>query len=236
MRSCGCCGVSPFYSSALTLGSPSISPFLGRSDARWTILKVRPRPRFRLLPHPYSSSTTMALPLIPLLQRQLETTLQVLISVSSEMTNDDIMLLRIRLHEAALIMGDIVVERSNSAANGNSMPTSKSTILMLLQTSPTLCLIVPQRLKMSTLSPETLVGTMCLPPTTPQVVVSLVIPVVGESVALSPGAVPVLILLSEVYLARGVLGMESLPSSKWIPIVTRIRLPSRPLSVSFLHF
>jgi len=72
----------------------------------------------------------MALPLIPLLQRQLETTLQILISVSSEMTNDDIMLFRIRLHEAALIMGDVVVERGNSVANGNSMPTLQSALLM----------------------------------------------------------------------------------------------------------
>jgi len=71
----------------------------------------------------------MALPLIPLLQRQLETTLRLLISASSEMTNNDIMSLRIRLYEAALVLGDTVRERSNSATNGDSIPTLLSALL-----------------------------------------------------------------------------------------------------------
>lgn len=61
----------------------------------------------------------MSLPLVPLLQRQLETTLQLLISASPAMSADEIMLVRVRLNEAALVMGSVVVNRSNSTANGN---------------------------------------------------------------------------------------------------------------------
>jgi hypothetical protein len=64
----------------------------------------------------------MSLPLIPLLQTQLETTLRLLISVSQDMTPDEIMAVRIRLNEAALVMGDIVANQSNCTTNGN--PTS----------------------------------------------------------------------------------------------------------------
>ena len=42
----------------------------------------------------------------------------------------------------------------------------------------------------------------------PQSAVLPVIPTAGESVALSPGALPALMLLSEVYLAHGVPGIE----------------------------
>lgn len=72
------------------------------------------------------------LPLVPLLQRQLETTLQLLISASSTMTINDIMLIRIRLTEANLIMGNIIVERGNDAASGSSLPTLCSALTYLL--------------------------------------------------------------------------------------------------------
>ena len=64
----------------------------------------------------------MSLPLVPLLQRQLETTLRLLISVSQGMTTDEIMAVRIRLTEAAIVMGDIVANQSGSVASGNSTP------------------------------------------------------------------------------------------------------------------
>jgi len=65
----------------------------------------------------------MNLPPVPLIQRQLETTLQLLISLSSAMTTDDILMVRIRLTEADIIMGSILVERDNNAGDGNSTPT-----------------------------------------------------------------------------------------------------------------
>jgi hypothetical protein len=61
----------------------------------------------------------MSLPLIPLLQKQLETTLQLLISASPVMTADEIMLVRIRLNEAALATGNLVIDRSDNTTNGN---------------------------------------------------------------------------------------------------------------------
>lgn len=69
------------------------------------------------------NSPSVDLPPIPLIQRQLETTLQLLISLSSTMTTDDILMVRIRLTEADIIMGSILVERDNNAGNGNSTPT-----------------------------------------------------------------------------------------------------------------
>lgn len=61
--------------------------------------------------------------LVLLLQRQLETTLQLLISASPAMTTADIIVARIRLDEANLLMRDILVERDNNAANGNMLST-----------------------------------------------------------------------------------------------------------------
>lgn len=74
----------------------------------------------------------MDLPLIPLLQRQLETTLQLMISASPSMTIDEIMLVRIRLTEATLVMGDIAAERSNNATNGKSLPTLRLILTQFL--------------------------------------------------------------------------------------------------------
>ena len=64
----------------------------------------------------------MSLPLVPLLQRQLETTLRLLISVSQGMTTNEIMVVRIWLTEAAIIMGDIAANQSSSVASSNSTP------------------------------------------------------------------------------------------------------------------
>jgi len=83
-------------------------------------------PAFSLLStptHPHFSSTAMDSPLVPLLQRQLETTLQLLLSASSAMTTDEIMMVRIRLTEANLVLGDAVLRRNNDATNGNSIST-----------------------------------------------------------------------------------------------------------------
>ena len=79
---------------------------------------------FLLFPAPVYSypSSTMSLPLVPLLQTQLETTLRLLISVSQDMTPDEIMAVRIRLNEAALVMGDIAANQSNGTINSNPTP------------------------------------------------------------------------------------------------------------------
>jgi hypothetical protein len=83
-----------------------------------------PRDPLLLFPAPVNSypSTAVSLPLVPLLQRQLETTLRLLISVSQEMMPDKIIAVRIHLTEAALVMGDMIANPSNSVANGNSTP------------------------------------------------------------------------------------------------------------------
>ena len=80
---------------------------------------------FLLFPAPvYSySSPAMTSPLVPLLQRQFDTTLRLLISASHGMTTDEIMLVRIRLAEASLVLGDIIVGRSDSATNGKPAST-----------------------------------------------------------------------------------------------------------------
>ena len=56
----------------------------------------------------------MALATIPLLQRQLDTTLQLVISLSSTMTTDEIMMVKIRLTEADIIMGRILADRDTN--------------------------------------------------------------------------------------------------------------------------
>ena len=98
-----------------------LSSCSGITNARITPCQ-RPFLLFPAPVHSYSS-TTMALPLVPLLQRQLDTTLWLLISASQGMTMDKIMLVRIRLTEAALIMGDIIAGQSDSATNGKPAST-----------------------------------------------------------------------------------------------------------------
>lgn len=61
----------------------------------------------------------MELPTIPLLQRQLDTTLQLVISLSSTMTTNEIMMVKMRLTEANIIMGRILVDRDT---NGRLIP------------------------------------------------------------------------------------------------------------------
>jgi len=60
----------------------------------------------------------MSLHTVTLLQRQLDTTLQLLISFSSTMTTDDIVLARIRLAEADVVIGHVLAERDNATNNG----------------------------------------------------------------------------------------------------------------------
>ena len=114
-----------------------------------TRLELRPQSPFFLFPapvHSCSSRTTMDhdLSLIPLLQRQLETTLQVLISASSAMTVDEIMLVQIRLTEANLVMRDIVVDRGNNITNGNSLPTICSMLTHFLMPFDSGCTWLPR--------------------------------------------------------------------------------------------
>ena len=65
----------------------------------------------------------MSLPTVPLLHRQLKTTLQLLISLSSMMSTNDIILVSVRLTEANIIMGQMLAERDNTATNGTLIST-----------------------------------------------------------------------------------------------------------------
>lgn len=60
---------------------------------------------------------------IPILQRQVDTTLQLVISLSSMMTTDEVMMVRIRLTEANIILGSMLAERNGATPNGKSIPT-----------------------------------------------------------------------------------------------------------------
>lgn len=74
---------------------------------------LSPLPPFLTFTFPHPCRTTMSSSTVPLLQRQLDTTLQLLISLSSMMTAEDIILLRVRLTEADILMGHILIERDN---------------------------------------------------------------------------------------------------------------------------
>lgn len=64
----------------------------------------------------------MSLPTVPLLQRQLETALQLIISLSPTMTTDEIMMIRIRLTEANIFLGNVLVEQNGTTPNGKVNP------------------------------------------------------------------------------------------------------------------
>ena len=49
------------------------------------------------------------------IHRHLETTLQLLVSLSSTMAIDDILMARIRLTEANIVLGHMVIERETAA-------------------------------------------------------------------------------------------------------------------------
>lgn len=66
------------------------------------------------------NSLPVNVPPIRLVQQQLDTTLQLLVSLSPLMTINDIILVRIRLTEASILMGSILVERENSPGNDGS--------------------------------------------------------------------------------------------------------------------
>ena len=53
---------------------------------------------------------------VSVLQRQLESTLQLVIVLPPSMTINDILMARVRLTKANIIMGRILVERENSLA------------------------------------------------------------------------------------------------------------------------
>ena len=55
---------------------------------------------------------------VPLIRRQLEATLQLLLSLSPMMTADDIILVRVRLTEAEILMGHVLAERDNVSVDG----------------------------------------------------------------------------------------------------------------------
>jgi len=57
---------------------------------------------------------------ISLLRSQLDTTLQLVISLSSAMTADEIIMIRVRLTEASIIMGQSLIALERNNANTNS--------------------------------------------------------------------------------------------------------------------
>lgn len=57
-------------------------------------------------------------PTISLLQRQLETTLQLIILVSSNMTEEEILIARVCLAEASIILGQILVRQNEGNIDG----------------------------------------------------------------------------------------------------------------------
>jgi hypothetical protein len=61
----------------------------------------------------------MAIPIYPILRRELETALWITVSLSSGMATEEVMCIGVLLREAATAMGDIVAERNNSATDGN---------------------------------------------------------------------------------------------------------------------
>ena len=55
---------------------------------------------------------------VPLIRRQLEATLQLLLSLSPMMTADDIILVRVCLTKAKILMGHVLAERDNVSVDG----------------------------------------------------------------------------------------------------------------------
>ena len=80
--------------------------------------------RFSFFPSPRLPpfNTRMALAPLPLLQRQLDTTLQLFILLSSNMTADQIHMVRVHLTEGSVILGYILAERERNGVviNGKS--------------------------------------------------------------------------------------------------------------------
>lgn len=59
----------------------------------------------------------MATPIYPLLERQLDTTLELIISLSSVLTEVEVTLILVHLDQAGIILGQIVAERNRSTSN-----------------------------------------------------------------------------------------------------------------------
>lgn len=60
----------------------------------------------------------MALPTILILQRQLDATLQLVISLAPTMTTEQILMIRLRLTEANILMGTSVSQENDATPNG----------------------------------------------------------------------------------------------------------------------
>ena len=118
---CSCRAVTPLPFHRTTTGT---SPFLG------TTVGLCPRSLLLLLPAPApsrSSNTAMDLPVVPLLQQQLDTALQLIISLSSMMTTDEILMIKVRLAEADVLLARMLIEQGTTTAGGELIP-----ILLLL--------------------------------------------------------------------------------------------------------
>ena len=65
----------------------------------------------------FHSTTMMALPTILILQRQLDATLQLVISLAPTMMTEQILMIRLRLTEANILMGTSVSQENNATPN-----------------------------------------------------------------------------------------------------------------------
>ena len=65
----------------------------------------------------------MAPPPSHLLQQQLDTALQLILSFSSMMTTDEILMVKVRLAEADILLTRVLVERGSTNAGGELVPT-----------------------------------------------------------------------------------------------------------------
>ena len=79
---------------------------------------------------------TVAIPLMDLapgnlIYRQLETSLQLFISLSSTMSTGEILMARIRLTEANILLGEMMTQR-NTASNGKLRPTPPSSFTQVV--------------------------------------------------------------------------------------------------------
>jgi len=153
----------------------------------------------------------MALVPITILQKHLDTTLQLIISLSSTMTADELIMMRVRLTEASIVLGQVLVELEHNDADVNGKSISGAVYLVC----GTTLTISPQKMhnpwrlfKTPTLPVITLVitasltGSLCtvIPPATQPLT-----PLIGVQLAAPPPEVrPATILLPEVWLAPNV--------------------------------
>ena len=65
---------------------------------------------------------------IPFLQRNLDTTLQLVIALSAAMTAEELVSFRVRLTEASIILGTVLATQEGVVPNGKSIPTLQSSL------------------------------------------------------------------------------------------------------------